>query len=348
MLFGFGRIGKAALFYLRKLGYEVIVIDKEFHTTPKDCLYLEATTPDNFEYLLRVYSPNLVISTLPYLKNLELAQLCINTEVPYIDLGGKVENTNEIKRLAADKPRLPVSTDQGLAPGLINILAEYLVSRHKHIDTVLAYVGGIPTTDEDYPFNYYCSWSLEGLSNEYADDCTIIQNGYVKNVLPLSGHEFVYSAKLGKKLEVFCTSGASAHSIQKFVDLGIKNFKYKTLRYVGHRNFVKTILEEGTKENLESIFGRLSASAPVKTDKVIGIVKLIDKHDNEVVSNEFVINPSEGFTAMQVATAVPLVVVGSMILDGFLPQKYITYDDIIKHMAYFQVRCKHFGVEFKV
>jgi saccharopine dehydrogenase-like NADP-dependent oxidoreductase len=342
MLFGYGRMGRTVSYYLRKLGYEVFAVDCAEIIEPDS--NIKVLKSNEYKYLFDTYSPHLIVSTLPYDRNIELASLAINNNIAYIDLGGKVSNTHKIREIAADKD-VGVFTDLGLAPGLINILTEYYVKQKKNVHSVVAAVGGIPVAAQDYPFNYYCTWSLEGLANEYIDECEILHNGFSMKTRALNGHSFVRINKLGQKLETFYTSGASAHSIERMKELGVKDFKYKTLRYIGHRNFIKSIVEDGSSQDLINIFKRLSDSAPVKKDQVVGWINLVDKNDNELLNHEFLIKSQGRNSAMQIATSTPIVVVADMMLQGYLPNKYLTYSDVVQHMGYFQCKLRELGVE---
>ncbi len=343
IVFGYGRMGRAATHFLLKNGYQVVAVDQKisWRQPLNNLVYIEAKSIDTLKYVLSLYQPHLAVSTLPYTANIELASLCLQSGVPYIDLGGKVENTKAIREMSKDYPDVPVFTDTGLAPGLINILTEYLVGKTPGSHSVLSAVGGIPTEQCDDPFNYYCTWSMEGLVNEYLDDCEILSSGYVLKGIPLKGLEFIHLDKINKKVEAFNTSGASAHSVHRMQEMGVRNYHYKTIRYIGHRNLVEAILFNGNSNDLVSIFTRLSDTAPCKTDQVVGLVRIQDKDDKELAKQEFLIKGDNEFSAMQRATAGPLAVIASMMVDGYiLPKGYITYSDIVKHMGYFQWKLK--------
>ncbi len=346
MVFGYGRMGKATVAFLKKFGFHVIAVDKEYHPSTYYDILIQSDVESHFEYLLNVYGPNLVVSTLPYYRNIELARLALRLGISYIDLGGCVHNTKAIKDLAEENNKVAIFTDLGLAPGLINIRCEHILKSYhpEQIDRILCAVGGIPEHDLDPPFNYLTTWSADGLVNEYADKCVVLNGGRPTLMNSMFGLEHIVSKTLGKKLEMFMTSGASAHSVDRIKELGYYNFVYKTLRYVGHREFVKPLLEYG-RENMGSIFSRLSSTAKCQKDIVIGIVRLTDINDDIIIHDEFAVKSNEEFTAMQIATAGPLATIGSMILDGYLPQKYLTYADVVKHYSYFRWKLKTIGIE---
>lgn len=351
MLFGFGRMGSAAYYFLKKCGYKVLIVELKGSGAiwnpqiSDEDIFIESESGSHFEYLITIYAPDLVVSTLPYTKNVELAAICLKQATSYVDLGGKVENTEQIKEMTTGTRDVAVFTDLGLAPGLINILTEDLIRRYtpKQVTSITCAVGGIPVSDSDSPFSYVNTWSIEGLINEYLDQCTVLSHGHIGKREGMYGLEHILFTRLGHKLEMFYTSGGAAHSIEKIKDLGFQNFCYKTLRYIGHRNFVKPILDMDAK-NASSIISRLSQTAPEKNDMVVGLVNFRDKDDEDVIRHEFIIHKQKDLTAMQVATAAPLVAVASMVADGYLPRQYLTYTDVVRHMPYFKWKLREFGV----
>src|ERR1043165_1220281 len=68
-----------------------------------------------------------VMSAIPYYFNYELARLAVQAGVHFCDLGGNTEIVFKQKELDADAraKNITVVPDCGLAPGMVNILAEY-------------------------------------------------------------------------------------------------------------------------------------------------------------------------------------------------------------------------------
>ena len=73
--------------------------------------------------------PDIVVSATPYDVNLDIATYCFNKGWRYCDLGGNPEVSDEINALYQKETRKANSccfTDLGLAPGYVNIMAEFL------------------------------------------------------------------------------------------------------------------------------------------------------------------------------------------------------------------------------
>ena len=99
---------------------------------------------------------------------------CVDNEVRYCDLGGRVDVSESINEWAGKKATRPVFTDLGLAPGWVNILAEqgYKELNGPADDThIEMMVGGLPDYLEssNNPLCYAVTWSVDGLINELKD-----------------------------------------------------------------------------------------------------------------------------------------------------------------------------------
>src|SRR5438270_1632254 len=68
-----------------------------------------------------------VMSAIPYYFNFELARLAVEAGVHFTDLGGNTEIVNQQKTLDAEarRKKITIVPDSGLAPGMVNILAEH-------------------------------------------------------------------------------------------------------------------------------------------------------------------------------------------------------------------------------
>ena len=119
-------------------------------------------------------------------------------------------------------------------------------------------VGGLPDSKVNHPLDYVVTWSVDGLINEYKDDCQILEDGELKIVKGMSGLEAVECDTLGK-LEAFYTSGGASHSIFSMRDRGVQNCSYKSQIWVQSRWFVcweTFLLDTCTSSTLENILYR--------------------------------------------------------------------------------------------
>ena len=86
-----------------------------------------------------------VMSAIPYYFNYDLARLAVEAGVHFCDLGGNTEIVFKQKELDAEARRknITVVPDCGLAPGMVNILAEYGISQLDTVSSVKIFVGGL-------------------------------------------------------------------------------------------------------------------------------------------------------------------------------------------------------------
>jgi lysine 6-dehydrogenase len=91
-----------------------------------------------------------VMSALPYYLNLPMTEAAISSGAHFADLGGNTEIVQQQQRLAdaAKAKQVTVIPDCGLAPGMVNILAQLGIDRCDTVDSVRIFVGGLPQHPE--------------------------------------------------------------------------------------------------------------------------------------------------------------------------------------------------------
>src|SRR6266516_3730123 len=185
-----------------------------------------------------------VMSAIPYYFNYELAELAVEAGVHFSDLGGNTEIVFKQKTLdaAARKKGITIIPDCGLAPGMVNILAEHAIRQLDAVDEVKIFVGGLPQFPEP-PLNYQIVYSLEGVLDYYTTLSWIIRNGARTQVRALSEVESVVFETLGE-LEAFHTAGGLSTMAFRY-EGRIPSMEYKTLRYPGHAALMEAIRDLG-------------------------------------------------------------------------------------------------------
>lgn len=188
------------------------------------------------------------MSAIPYYFNLDLAKLAVEAGTHFCDLGGNTDIVFAQKQLY-DKAReqgCTVIPDCGLAPGMVNILAQLGISRLDTTESVKIFVGGLPQQPEP-PLNYQIVYSLEGVLDYYTTLSWVLRDGKRAQVKALSEREPVpFPAPIGE-LEGFHTAGGL--STMAFTYEGkIPTMEYKTLRYPGHAQIMEAIRELGLLE----------------------------------------------------------------------------------------------------
>lgn len=310
---GYGRIGKAVTHFLAQLGNKITPYDLN-KSCGVECLTDEIADDYFYQY-------DAIISCLPYHQNQFYAERAICAGTAWLDLGGHVATSSDINDFAKIAACNFVCTDLGLAPGLINIILEKEIQNFDKPTSALISVGGIPVDyDKDDLLNYSLTWSPDGLINEYVDDCEIIKDGKICDVPGLSGCEIVPTKAA---YERFHTSGGAAHSIPSMLANGVKDFAYKTIRWQGHCKTVQLLLKYLDKDAVAAI---IADECPPKKDKIVLHCMI---NNNHVYYNE--IGGEDGFSAMQTATAKPVVYIAHELLKGEInPGKYVLgYEDYV-------------------
>ncbi len=185
------------------------------------------------------------ISAVSYSVNYQLSRAAIAAGVHMCDLGGN--NDVVMKQLQLDGQAkakgVVIIPNIGLAPGLINILAMTGAKEFDELDSIHLRVGGLPQHPRP-PLYYQIVFSVEGLINEYVERATIIRNGQLMHIDPMSGLEEIEFREPFGTLEAFNTSGGLS-TLTQVLEGKVKNLDYKTIRYKGHCDKFKTLIDLG-------------------------------------------------------------------------------------------------------
>ena len=186
-----------------------------------------------------------VMSAIPYYFNYDLAALAVKAGVNFADLGGNTEIVFRQKTLDAEARRknITVIPDCGLAPGMVNILAEHAIEQLDKVQSVRIFVGGLPQEPEP-PLNYQIVYSLEGVLDYYTTLSWILRGGKRTQVKALSEIEPVHFGGTLGELEGFHTAGGLSTMAFRY-EGKIPTMEYKTLRYPGHARIMEAVRELG-------------------------------------------------------------------------------------------------------
>lgn len=187
---------------------------------------------------------DVVMSAAPYYLNGTLARLAIDAGCDYTDLGGNTEILFGQLDMSdeAQEAGCTLIPDVGLAPGLVNVLAAEGIRRLDEADEVRMYVGGLPQHPKP-PLNYQVVYSLKGVIDYYTTPSFVIRDGKAREVEALSEVETIEFPGLGT-LEAFHTAGGASLLPWRY-EGRIDRLEYKTLRYPGHAEIMRSIRELG-------------------------------------------------------------------------------------------------------
>lgn len=186
-----------------------------------------------------------VLSAIPYYFNGTLAELAVEAGVHFADLGGNTEIVFQQKELdaAAKAKGVTIIPDTGLAPGMINVLAEHGIRSLDTVESVKLFVGGLPQHPTP-PLNYQIVYSIEGVLDYYSTLSWVVRDGKRMQVTALSELEPVEFVSPIGTLEAFHTAGGLSTMAWRY-EGKIPTMEYKTLRYPGHAQLMAAMRDLG-------------------------------------------------------------------------------------------------------
>ena len=273
-----------------------------------------------------------VISCVNYWYNVALSRAAIQTGANFCDLGGNNYIVDEQLALDAEASAAGINIipDCGLAPGMVSVLAMHGAAKFDQIEEIHIRVGGLPQ-DPQPPLNYQLVFSVEGLINEYLETARVVRNGIITEVPSMTELEEL-SFDGFPSLEAFQTSGGTSTLPDSFLGK-IRELDYKTIRYAGHCEKFKTMIDLGLCSSDEIVVD----FQKVKPRKVFG--DLLQKHlpadgpDYVLVRLDFVgtkegaakklrydivdkLDEATGLSAMMRTTAFPASIIAQMMARG--------------------------------
>ncbi len=347
LVLGAGMMGSAAAYDLARSSpdNEVVLADINIQTAKRSAGAIGANVHpvrldvnSGRDLVAAMKGCNAVISAVTYSVNLQVTRAALEAGVHVCDLGGN--NDVVAKQIALDEEArakgITVIPNSGLAPGLINILAVTGAGGFDSLDSILLRVGGLPRHPRP-PLNYQIVFSVEGLINEYVEQALVIQDGELRHVDPMSGLEEIEFPEPFGKLEAFTTSGGLSTLPEMFAGR-VKTLDYKTIRYRGHCEKFKTLLELGfattepmmvggsVKTNREFFADLLRKKLDFgEKDVVLARATITGKRGgaDKVLAYEFVdqYDDAASITAMMRATAFPTSITAQMLAHGTIQER---------------------------
>ena len=343
LVLGAGRMGHGAVFDLIYNSPEVstvTVADYDFQKvkelanqikSPK-LIAVRVDASDKQEITDLFERHDAVISCINYWYNLELSKIAVETKTNFCDLGGN--NYIVDAQLALDaqarKAGINIIPDCGLAPGMVSILAMHGARAFDEIEEIHIRVGGLPQNPRP-PLDYQLVFSVEGLINEYIETARVIRHGKIKEIESMTELEAL-SFKDFPALEAFQTSGGTSTLPDTFLGT-IKELDYKTIRYAGHCEKFKTMIDLGlcssdeilvdnVKVKPRRVFGELlQKTLPAdEPDYVLVRLDFVGKVSGETKNLRYDIvdkyDTATNLSAMMRTTAFPASIIAQMMAKG--------------------------------
>ena len=231
---------------------------------------------------------------------------------------------------AAKKANINIVPDCGLAPGMVSVLAMHGANRFDETEEIHIRVGGLPQTPKP-PLDYQLVFSVEGLINEYVETARVIRDGAITEVDSMTELETLAFDNF-PALEAFQTSGGTSTLPDTFFG-NVQELDYKTIRYAGHCDKFKTMIDLGlcsseeldvdeTKIKPRKVFGELlQRNLPAdEPDYVLVRLEFVGKTNGETkrlcydIVDQF--DEATNLSAMMRTTAFPASIIAQMMAKG--------------------------------
>jgi len=344
---GAGMMGSAAAYDLAKTnpGDEIVIADVNLQRATQAAreiganvkpLRLDVNNPDDLKKALE--GSNAAISAVSYSVNYQINKAALEVGVHVTDLGGNNDVVQKQLTLNEEAKRrgITIVPNSGLAPGLMNVLTMEGTREFGELDSIHIRVGGLPQNPRP-PLYYQIVFSVDGLINEYVEKASVIRDGKVMSIDPMSGLEEVTFSEPFGTLEAFNTSGGLS-TLTHLLEKKVRNLDYKTIRYKGHCEKFKTLLDLGFATNEPMMVG-----GSVKTNREFFadlLRKKLDYGDKDAVLARTTITGRNGnaqksltyefidyydneakMTAMMRTTAFPASIIAQMLARGVVQER---------------------------
>lgn len=343
---GAGKIGSLISQLLASVdGYEVLLIDSFEDALAKisthehlKTRHADVSDQKAIKKLIQEQGVSTVVACLPYFCNIKLATVASELGINYFDLTEDNKVADEVAQLAEGKASVFMSRC-GVAPGLVNIMANDLMQKFTKLEIVKLRAGCLPKNVSN-ALQYALAWSVDGLINEYGNSCRGIIAGKKTDMQPLDDLETVELD--GVLYEAFNTSGGVG-DLPELFEGKVNSLNYKTLRYPGHCAKMKFLMQDlllnEDRDTLKTILTR--ALPQTAQDVMIVYVSVSGYKDDDYIEESIVkkVYPKELFgknrSAIQITTAASASAVIDNVLQnkdkysGFVRQESIALSDVL-------------------
>jgi lysine 6-dehydrogenase len=364
LVLGAGMMGRAIAYDLSRFSHfdEIVIGEKDPKTRASAKRFLQETNvrviPLNVERTQKVreqfQKTDVALSAVPYYYNDMLAKIAIETKTHFIDLGGNNTIVQNERRLfsKAKKNEVTIVPDSGLAPGLVSIITHDIVNTLDAVDFVKLRVGGLPQNPRP-PLNYQIVFSPYGLINEYVEDAIILDHGKIVQKKSLTEVEQIQFPKPFGTMEAFLTSGGCSTLPTTYKNT-IQYLDYKTIRYPGHCEKIKAIIDLGFADEKKinchgqiiaprDVFAALLLKNVPTTGEDVVLLKVLSqgtKQGKKRIQEYTLIDyydKKNNCSAMMRTTGYPAAITAQMIEDDTIQQRGVFCpEEIIPPQAFFK------------
>jgi saccharopine dehydrogenase-like NADP-dependent oxidoreductase len=241
-IFGAGPIGTALASALVSIGgFDICLVEQmDELLDPIRALHLPVTfcvptTPEQKKAVLA--NRDLAIAAVPDHAVAAIAALAAEAGVHYLDFSRVTHAIVETLTPLASKRA--VLTGCGASPGLVDAIAADLVRSFPQVTDLVIRVGALPRFSTNR-LGYSRIWNIDGLVDEYLLPSAAIRDGERVTIPSLQEYERFTIG--GVDFEAFTTSGGIGDLAR--MPASIKNMTFKTIRYPGHLDYMRLLLDD--------------------------------------------------------------------------------------------------------
>jgi len=289
---------------------------------------------------------DIVLGALSSTLGFEALRAVIEAERDYCDICFMPEDALALHDLARERGVTAV-VDNGVAPGMSNMLVGYASTQLDEIEHVKIYVGGLPV-ERRWPFEYKAGFAPYDVIEEYTRPARFIENGSLIEKDALTDSEYVDFEHAGT-LEAVNTDGLRSliHTINA------RNMIEKTLRYPGHYELMRVLRHMGLFDHEPVEVGRERTPIPPidvtsallfpqwkyePGERDLTVMRVIVEgiRDGERVTHEWNLydemDQTTGFTSMSRTTAFPNAIVARMVASGAIRKPGVNPPELLGRM----------------
>lgn len=342
MVIGTGKMGRA-------IAYDLLHTDPQCHVTladsnpmslletlyalPQDRVTTVVFNGDNEsvpDIAARLRGHHVAIGAARYDLLPKLTAAAIESGTHFCDLGG---HAGMVERQFAMQDQakaagVRVLPDCGVAPGSVSVLARLAIESVPDVERVLIRVGGLPQKPSG-PLKYAHVFAINGLLGNYLEPTEILRDGKRETTESLRGSEYQFFPELGQLEAAYTADGSS--TLTKTYEGKVKDLDYKTLRYKGHWEVIRTMqalgmfssdikLKAGDAEATARQFTEqlLLATLPVGVPDLLVMRVAALNHERKGLVLDLVdrMNPETGHSAMQRTTGYSASICAQMLASG--------------------------------
>lgn len=349
LVLGAGRMGFAAVYDLVRSPKveKVVITDVDLSRVQaiaaqfadEKVIPVELNVEDLEEVAQLMHEVDVAISCVTYKHNYELAKVALSTKTHFVDLGGNEDIVAREFLLdeVAKEQGVTIIPDLGLAPGLVSLLAVSAAESLDELYEIKLRVGGLPADPDECFLGYSQVFSIDGLINEYYEDCTIVRDGKIFSVPSLTDLETIEFPKPFGIMEAFNTSGGISTLPKTYVER-VQHIDYKTIRYPGHCQQMLMLKELGMmdREQIDLPSGKavprellhkmlsqkLSEDEPDVVLVRVIVTGIKEKKPVQIVWDCIdLADQAAGLSAMMRMTAFPASIIAQMIARGDIKER---------------------------